>query len=746
MSSLFSQPDPANEPLAARMRPRTLDEFFGQEQIVGPGRLLRRAIQADMISSVIFYGPPGTGKTTLARVIANTTKGSFVSLNAVLAGVKDVREAIAAARERRELHSRRTILFVDEVHRWNKAQQDALLPWVENGTVILIGATTHNPFFEVNSALVSRSRIFQLKPLEPAEMMAIAHAALGDPERGYGRFHVTIDEDALLHLVAVADGDARGLLGAIQLAVETSVPSFPPPDGTAIRIDRAIAEDSIQKKAVLYDKEGDYHFDIISAFIKSIRGSDPDAALYWMAKMIHGGEDPRYLFRRMLISASEDIGMADPHALVVVQAAVAAFERVGLPEGNFHLAEAALYLATCPKSNSALGYFDALEHVSKEHDEEVPSHLRDESRDKEGFGHGEGYLYPHAYREHWVAQAYLPPALQGRVFYEPTDRGYENTIRKDVLRHRELQLELILNESPAELLTYSRRSDRSLREWARRADAALSANTNALREAIIAAAQIARHDRVLVAGRRATIPLWDSVRAAPEGRVWGVVPDGDRYQMASHYAGRLNELERPLIIAADLGGITSAETASHEIAEGIRFDRLILVDALSTAAARRSLAAVSNDLAAPGAHMVCAQSVPREGSRLAQVLADRTPQLGKKRLTLIEDAEQRLFADRANELVNWGSEELQASITAAGWQLETVEQCIETEMRRIEAKQIEEWMDQTRPGLGRAIAEAGDSATAEALLRALLSEASGCEVEWKRRTVIIAARRPAAET
>ena len=348
--------------------PRTLDEFVGQDHVLGPGRLLRRAIQADQISSVVFYGPPGTGKTTLARVIANTTHSQFVTLNAVLDGVAQVREVVKAAQESRDLYGRRTILFVDEVHRWNKAQQDALLPWVENGTIIMVGATTENPWFSVNRALLSRSRVFQLTPLTADDLRTIAYAALADAERGYGQLNVEVAPDALEHLVQVSSGDARSLLNAIELAVETT-----PPDAQGvIHIDMAVAEESIQQRAVLYDREGDYHFDTISAFIKSLRGSDPDAALYWLAKMVYAGEEPRFIFRRMLILACEDVGLADPQALVVVQAAAEAFEQVGLPEGQFHLASAALYLATCPKSNSVMGFFDALETVKKERSTRFP--------------------------------------------------------------------------------------------------------------------------------------------------------------------------------------------------------------------------------------------------------------------------------------------------------------------------------------------------------------------------------------
>ncbi len=423
-------------PLAERMRPRTLDEFVGQEHILGPGKLLRRAIEADRLSSLIFYGPPGTGKTTLARIIARTTRAYFTALNAVLAGVKDIREAIEAARERLRLHQQRTILFIDEVHRFNKAQQDALLPHVENGTVIFIGATTENPYFEVIKPLVSRSRVFELKPLTPEHLRRIAEQALTDPERGYGHRNVVIDPEALDHLIDVANGDARSLLNALELAVETT-----PPDADGhIHITLQVAEDSIQRRAVLYDKEGDAHFDTISAFIKSLRGSDPDAALYWLARMIYAGEDPRFILRRMLIFAAEDVGLADPQALQVAAAAAQAFEYVGMPEGQFLLAECCLYLATAPKSNSTMAYFNALAYVEREQSGEVPTHLKDASRDRQGLGHGQGYKYPHAYRTHYVPQQYLPDHMQGTYFYEPSDQGYERTIAERLAAWRQHDL------------------------------------------------------------------------------------------------------------------------------------------------------------------------------------------------------------------------------------------------------------------------------------------------------------------
>jgi len=413
-------------PLADRMRPRTLDEFVGQSHILASDSLLRRAIELDRLSSLIFFGPPGSGKTTLARIIANTTRATFTSLNAVLAGVKDIREAIAAARQRLDFHQQRTILFVDEVHRFNKAQQDALLPHVENGTVTFIGATTENPYFEVNKALVSRSRIFELRTLGPHDLFEVARQALLDPVRGYGRLQVRIDEDALAHLVDTANGDARSLLNALELAVETTAPT----DEGVIHVDRGVAEESIQRRAVLYDKEGDAHFDTISAFIKSLRGSDPDAALYWMARMVYAGEDPRFIVRRMIIFAAEDVGLADPRAVQVAASTAQAFDYVGMPEGQFLLSECCLYLATAPKSNSTMAYFSALEHVEKEQSGDVPDHLKDANRDSKGLGHGEGYKYPHAFRSHYVPQQYLPSEMQGTYFYEASDVGFEKSVRE----------------------------------------------------------------------------------------------------------------------------------------------------------------------------------------------------------------------------------------------------------------------------------------------------------------------------
>ena len=417
-------------PLAARMRPGSLGEFVGQAHIVGEGRLLRRAIEADrLFSSLLFWGPPGTGKTTLAMIIANSTVSHFETISAVLAGVADLRRIIKEAKDRRGMYGRRTILLVDEIHRWNRAQQDALLPHVEDGTVVLIGATTENPYFEVIAPLVSRSRIFQFRLLPDEDVVTLLLRALADPQRGYGARNVRVDDDALGHLVDISGGDARSALNALELAVE----STPPGEGGVVHVTLSVAEDSIQRRALRYDKSGDEHYDTISAFIKSVRGSDPDAALYWLTKMVSAGEDPRFILRRLYILAAEDIGLADPNGVVVVNACAQAFEWVGMPEGQYHLALATLYLATAPKSNSAGAYWAALAEIEGRGPGPVPIYLRDKSDTFRGslrehykhtIGEHEGYKYPHSYPQGWVAQRYLPDGIEGGWF-EPAGHGYE---------------------------------------------------------------------------------------------------------------------------------------------------------------------------------------------------------------------------------------------------------------------------------------------------------------------------------
>jgi len=423
-------------PLAARMRPRTLEEFIGQEHIVGEGKLLRRAIEADkLFSSIILWGPPGTGKTTLAQIIANHTQSHFVTISAILAGKADLRKIIAEALERRRLHNIRTILFVDEVHRWNKAQQDALLPHVEAGVVTLIGATTENPYFEVIGALISRSRVFQLRWLNQEETGLLLDRALADKDRGYGKLRVKLDPEARSHFTDVAGGDARNALNALELAVESTSPDV---DGY-IHITLDVAQESIQQRAVLYDKDGDAHYDTISAFIKSVRGSDPDAALYWLAKMLYAGEDPRFILRRLIILAGEDIGLADPMGIVVAVSAAKAFDYIGLPEGVYPIVEATLYLATAPKSNSAGSYFKAMKKLQDEGQVSVPRHLMDGNRDAAAMGHGKDYVYPHEYEGHYTPQQYLPRRLLGTYFYQPSDEGYEAQVVARLEMWREAQ-------------------------------------------------------------------------------------------------------------------------------------------------------------------------------------------------------------------------------------------------------------------------------------------------------------------
>jgi putative ATPase len=423
-------------PLAARIRPSCLGEFVGQDHIIGPGKLLRRAIEIDrLFSSIILCGPPGTGKTTLAQIIANRTSSHFVSISAVLAGVADLRKIIEDARELRRLHGQKTILFIDEVHRWNKSQQDALLPHVESGLITLIGATTENPYFDVIKALVSRSRIFQLNSLTEKDIQHVLDRAITDPERGYGKRNLTIEPDALQHLVEISGGDARNALNALELAVESTKPEE---DGS-IHINIEIAQESIQKRSLLYDRNGDAHYDTISAFIKSVRGSDPDAALYWLAKMLHAGEEPRFILRRLIVLAGEDIGLADPWGIVVASAAASAFEYIGLPEGVYPIVEATLYLATAPKSNSTSAYFTALDSIQNEGAGKVPSHLMDANRDGKGLGHGKGYQYPHQFPGHFIPQQYLPDDIKGKVFYNPSDQGYEAGISDRLQCWREAQ-------------------------------------------------------------------------------------------------------------------------------------------------------------------------------------------------------------------------------------------------------------------------------------------------------------------
>ena len=423
-------------PLASRMRPTTLEEVVGQEHIIGKGKLLYRAIKADKLSSVLFYGPPGTGKTTLAKVIAHTTSAEFMQINATSAGKKDMEEVVQKAKNNAGMYGKKTILFVDEIHRFNKGQQDYLLPFVEDGTIILIGATTENPYFEVNGALLSRSIIFELKPLSVENIMTLLRQAINDKEKGLGAYDAVMNEETMELLAQISDGDARMALNAVELSVLSTDRSE---DGK-IHITREIIEECIQKRVVRYDKTGSNHYDTISAFIKSMRGSDPDAAIYYLARMLYAGEDIKFIARRIMICASEDVSNADPMALVVATSASQAIERVGMPEAQIILAQAASYVASAPKSNSAVNAISAaMETVKNESISTIPPHLQDAHyKSAEKLGHGIGYKYAHDYPNHYVKQQYLPDELVGRTFYEPTEQGYEKKIKEYFERiHRE---------------------------------------------------------------------------------------------------------------------------------------------------------------------------------------------------------------------------------------------------------------------------------------------------------------------
>jgi len=708
-------------PLAARMRPPRLDEYIGQEHIVGKGRLLRRAIQADRLSSVIFFGPPGTGKTTLAQVIANHTKSNFLSLNAVLAGVQQIRDAIASAETYKKLYGKPTILFVDEVHRWNRAQQDALLPWVENGTVIFIGATTENPFFEVNKALVSRSRVFQLTALTDANLYQTVERCLQDTERGYGKWQVSFAEGALEHLVETAAGDARSLLNALELAVETSVERWPPPAGTEIIIDMQAAEESIQQKAVLYDKDGDYHYDIISAFIKSIRGSDPDAALYWLARMVRAGESPHFIFRRMLISACEDIGLADPYALTVVNSAAAAFDRIGLPEGRYHLTHAALYLATCPKSNSSLGFFDALKAVEKEQTE-VPNHLKDANRDGESLGHGEGYLYPHAYRDHWIAQQYLPDELIGRVFYTPGYTGYEEKIRNEVLAKRETQLAAIHEAAEGKKDAFT------VEDWQARTESSSAEILEQIRDTLIGFANLSANDRVLVYRADGGLLLWSSTRITLNGCTAGIFEHQEALQSAQRYAETFEFLSRPIMsalpacthpsekipAAIQLDETLSAASEDKTLFPDLMFDVVLSYTPATTANGFTAFFSRVAQEHTAGARIIFAFALPQQGLRLSSLLPS------DESVNRFAAAEAAFFSDGKNKRTAWTETTVAGIAEKAGYRVQLLKKVDYQEKRLITQAELSRWFS-SESDYGAAIRSAfsSDDAALEQIIRQL---------------------------
>ena len=686
-SDLFSHQREAllrrQAPLADRLRPRNLDEFVGQGAILAEGRLLRRAIAADRVGNLILHGPPGVGKTTLARIIANHTRAHFSSLNAVLAGVKDLRTEVSEAGRRLERHGLRTILFIDEVHRFNSAQQDALLPWVENGTLTLIGATTENPYFEVNKALVSRSRLFRLQALTPEDLNKLLESALMDPERGYGGRQIKLEPEAAAHLVDVASGDARSLLNALELAVD----STPTDDNGVIRIDLGIAEESIQQRAVLYDKQGDAHFDTISAFIKSIRGSDADAALFWLARMIEAGENPRFIFRRMLISAGEDVGLADPQAVVVVEACAAAFERIGLPEGLYPLAQAALYLACTEKSNSTGGFFEALRQVRNAQRQDVPSHLRDANRDGDAFGDGQGYRYPHAFREHWVAQQYLPDALQGEAFWAPSHQGWEGQRRERILERRAAQLAAAVEAEDAHPLLVSSGPDQpQLERWLQRQLAIDGERLQTLRQRLWADLNWRRTDRVLMLGGRSLLWSLDPLAAAAEGGVMILCGSATDQPRLEAQLNLLDPLQRPALMGKPNDLDALSENHNFEVIGGrLNQDDLkssTLMELWPTIAERTSSGAQLRLLLSESELGPASALLEHSQGALAPEIANA--------LNGLQELEAQWLSQKSER------EALRQQLEASGWSLESTN-WQESSSLRLDQSLMNRWLGEGRP-------------------------------------------------
>jgi len=702
-------------PLADRMRPRTLEEFVGQQHILAPGRLLRRAIQADQLSSLIFYGPPGTGKTTLARIIANTTRSHFLSINAVLAGIPAIRECIESAKRFRSEQQRKTILFVDEVHRFNKAQQDALLPHVENGTVVLIGATTENPYFEVIKALVSRSRIFQLRSLDSKDLENILEMAIGDPERGFGTMKIQLDEQAKGHLARVASGDARAALNALELAVQTTDVD----EQGFLQINLEIAEESIQQRAVLYDKDGDAHFDTISAFIKSMRGSDPDAALYWMAKMDQAGEDPRFLFRRMIIFASEDVGLADPGALGVVTSAADAFDYVGMPEGRFHLAQACLYLSTAPKSNSAFAFFDALKTVETEAEDEVPNPLKDGNRDGADFGHGQGYLYPHAFRDHWIAQQYLPGSLQGRVFYQPGDQGYEDGLREDVARKREAQLASFLAAS-----TESHELEGDY--WENRTLGDSGELHDSVRERLIRMAEPQKNHLCLVLNGGDGLLLGEMLRKVSDETVYGLVENVNQKQVLEKFHQGSRDTGRMILAVSDLEGGPSVFGVP-----GLLFERMIGRNFLQGIVQPCEILEKLEEFLGEHSRIALAETIPSKAQRISGLIGEGT--IDAELFQAWEEAETMLYEDSSNPKLGWNDEELKKRLEDSNWHVRSWQlQNFETPTR-ISLEHLDSWFSKggTSRSYGKRMQESVGSKKLNAIHQALRSQVGNRVVPWK---------------
>ncbi len=739
-------------PLAERMRPRKLSEYIGQTHILAPGKLLRRAIEADRVSSLILYGPPGTGKTTLAQVIAEHSRATFVAINAVLSGVKVIREEVSAAQDRARRFDQSTLLFIDEIHRFNQSQQDALLPWVEKGVITLIGATTENPYFEVNNALNSRSHIFQLRPLSSDELKMTAHRALSDP-RGYADRQITLDEEALDHWVSVVDGDARSLLNALELAVETTETSQ-----GVIHIDLLVAEDSIQERAVLYDRDGDAHFDTMSAFIKSMRGSDADASLYWLAKMINAGEPARHIFRRLLIFASEDVGLAWSQGLGVVESCAAAFDRVGMPEGRFHLSQATLAMATAPKSNATMGVFDAIEAVRVEARGEVPPHLKDSHRDGEAFGHGQGYLYPHAYQNHWVAQDYLPDSLRGKLFYTPSDQGDEALISVRVRGWREAQLEGVISggagdpllSDHAERLSVTPHEER-VNQWVERAMGDVSTELAMVRERVLGRALLQRDDLVLDLNAGGGLLTWPALRSAIEGGVWSYCLSREEANSMSSIASRLPWTHQPVVLYGDLAGDLSALSESSEL-RGVSLtqiigrglfadrdhwdDRMNLLQRLFSPH-RRGRVTTAEPYLFGAQRLSELTGIDRDGLVIEHNLADE-----KSHMTALNREWRSAENEVYKGLDQWEMSELadrlqQFNQEGKSLTVSTLEEHLCSRRVRLSSQRIERWLSSTEGSYLSSLREVGISDELDAYIQRSLHNIAGRSVAWRVSWLIL---------
>jgi len=659
-------------PLADRMRPRYLKELVGQSHILAPGRLLWRAIESDQLTSLIFFGPPGTGKTSLARIIANTTRAEFLSINAVLSGISDIRTCVEIAKKVGIEQQRKAVLFIDEVHRFNKSQQDALLPHVEKGIIILIGATTENPYFEVNKALVSRSRVFELKPLSTEEIEKIIDLAILDTERGFGKKKVIIEPRARKHLANIAGGDARAALNALELSILSTISE----NNIEIKITLDIAEESIQKRAILYDKDGDSHFDTISAFIKSMRGSDPDASLYWMAKMIEAGEDPRFILRRMLIFAAEDIGMADPNALVIVNAAAQAFDHVGMPEGRFHLAEACLYLSTAPKSNSAFAFFDAIRTVREERSNEIPNNLKDSNRDSKGLGHGEGYLYPHAYRDHWVPQQYLPQGLQGKIFYHPSEIGFEATIKTKIDQRREAQIASSYDQNSYEALVNGN-------YWETRTFSNSGALLEEFRNNLTEWSNITKNSLVLILNAGDGLILGEFLRRITDETIYAIVESIEERNIIKGLFQKSGLEIMPNIVVDQLYNPESFKIGN------LCFEKIVGRNVLKKESKKILFLQKLKKWISKKSYLVFGESIPSKGQRLSQLIPENLIDLGLRKSLL--SAEEKIYNKLDNAQTNWNPKSLKREIESQNWEIHRWEIKEFITPTLIRKKQLQNW-------------------------------------------------------